>query len=613
MEKLRMHSPNFAEDNIEKVAAMFPGCVTESADADGNLKKSIDFDLLRQELSTEIVDGPRERYRLDWPGKRKALLTANAPIARALRPRREESVNFDSTKNLFIEGDNLNALKLLQETYYNKVKMIYIDPPYNTGNDFIYKDDFAESTKKYLLNSGQTDENGNHLVANTEANGRFHSDWLSMMYPRLRLARNLLRDDGVIFISIDDGEVADLRKMCDEVFGAENFVSVAVRRRRKSQANLAKNIAVIHEYIVVYVKSPKCMLNRIASNIDESHYRNPDKDPRGPYVTMPCTNKGGAKYSVTTPTGVIIEDEWRFKKETYNRLASENKLVFSKRGNGKPRYKLFLSEKKNTGTIPNSWWDELSSNQDATIEINRLFGGANYFNYPKPVDLLKVVIVLGSNNGDIVLDFFAGSSTTAHAVMQLNAKDGGKRQFIMIQLPEPCSEKSEGYRAGYKTIAEISKERIRRAGKKIKEECAAPDLDIGFRVFKIDSSNMTDAHYTPNSSKTDELGLRVDHIKRDRSSEDLFFQILLKWGVDITLPITRETIEGCEVFFVNDNALAACLERTGKITEELCAAIASRCPLRVVFRDFAFADDSVKMSARRIFEALSPHSELRTV
>jgi len=615
MEKLNMHSPDSTEENIKKLAELFPNCVTESKDDKGNIKKSIDFDLLHQEFSKNIVEGPQERYSLNWPGKREALLTANAPIAKTLRPSREESVDFDNTHNLFIEGDNLDALKLMHETYLGKIKMIYIDPPYNTGNDFVYEDDFAENTEEFFKKSYQKDDEGNRLITNTESNGRFHSDWLSMMYPRLKLARNLLKDDGVIFISIDDNELHNLRKICDEIFGEENFIACPVRRRRKSQANLSQNISTIHEYVLCYSKGNKAVLKRMKIDLNENKFKNPDNDSRGPYVTMPCTNKGGARYKIKTPTGKYIDEEWRFKEKTYYKLLEEKRIVFPRGGEGKPRYKLFLLEKKEVGVIPNTWWDAVSSNQEATIELKKIFGDKVIFDNPKPVDLLKLLVDLGADTSDIILDFFAGSATTAHAVMQLNAEDGGNRKFIMVQLPEPCDEKSEAFKAGYKNIAEIGKERIRRAGKKIKEEnpLTTLNLDIGFRVLKVDSSNMQDVYYDPDDYSQDLLSKMADNIKPNRTDEDLLFQVLLDWGVNLSLPVSKKKIAGNDVFFVSENALVACFVKKGEITEDFCKELTKYKPLRVVFRDSGFKDDSMKINVEQIFKLMSPNTEVKTI
>jgi len=625
VEKLKMNSPNFAEENIARLADLFPGCVTEAKDKNGNLKKAIDFDLLRQELSTSIVEGPRERYHLNWPGKREALLTANAPISKTLRPCREESVAFDTTENLFIEGDNLDALKLLQETYLGKVKMIYIDPPYNTGKDFIYADNFAETTEEYLLDTGQRDAKGNRLVANTDSNGRFHSDWLSMMYPRLKLARNLLKDDGVIFISIDDGEVGNIRKLCDEIYGAENFVTNAIWEKKFSPQNDAKWFSDNHDHILIYAKDKESWSpNKIPrSKETNSRFKNIDNDPRGPWASSDMTVKSynaSYDYPVMTPEGIEVSPTkgrcWSVPKRKFQQLIEDNRIWFGKNGTNIPRYKSFLSEMDN-GLVPLTIWKygEVGHNQEARQETKKLFDGNGFFDSPKPVRLLSRMTYLSTKDGDTILDFFAGSSTTAHAVMQLNAEDGGNRKFIMVQLPEICDEKSAAFKAGYRTIAEISKERIRRAGKKIKEENAgtAPDLDIGFRVLKVDSSSMADVYYTPEAVEQALLTLQTENIKEDRTFEDLLFQVLLDWGVDLTLPITKESIDGREVFFVDGNALAACFEKGGKITEDFCKQLAARQPLRVVFRDSGFKDDSVKINVEQIFRLMSPHTEVKTI
>jgi adenine-specific DNA-methyltransferase len=624
MEKLKMHSPNFADENIKKLAALFPGCVTELTDADGNLQKSIDFDQLRQELSTEIVEGPQERYHLNWPGKREALLTANAPIAKTLRPCREESMNFDTTENLFIEGDNLDALKLLQETYLGKVKMIYIDPPYNTGNDLIYNDEFAESTEEYLLDSGQKDKEGNRLVSNTDSNGRFHSDWLSMMYPRLKLARNLLKDDGVIFISIDDNEVYNLRKLCAEIFGEDNIIGCIVSKRRGVPDNRNINrISTDHEYVLVCGKS-EVRLNGTPKDLNK--YRNPDNDARGPWMSDNMTGLASADqrpnlhYTIVNPeNGNTYPPHpgrgWAYESKRMDQLISEGRIIWPSKIDGRPRIKRYLNELNDT-TTGFSTWQRLGYTTEGTRELTSLMG-IKIFDFPKPVSLGVTLCRQSTDNSssDIVLDFFAGSSATAHAVMQLNAEDGGKRKFIMVQLPEECDENSEAHKAGYKTIAEISKERIRRSGKKIKEENATnvKDLDIGFRVLKVDTSNMEDVYYTPDAVEQDQLKLLTNNIKDDRSSEDLLFQVLLDWGVDLALPITKETIEDREVFIVDGNALAACFTKNGQITEDFCKELAKRQPLRVVFRDSGFKDDSVKINVEQIFKLMSPHTEVKTI
>jgi adenine-specific DNA-methyltransferase len=627
MEKMKMQSPNLTDENIDKIAEIFPSCMTESTDEDGCSKQAIDFDLLRQELSTTIVEGPQERYHLNWPGKREALLTANAPIAKTLRPCRDESMNFDTTKNLFIEGDNLDALKLLQETYLGKVKMIYIDPPYNTGKDFIYADNFAESTEEYLLDSGQKDKEGNRLVANTDSNGRFHSDWLSMMYSRLKLARNLLKDDGVIFISIDDCEVHNLKKACDEIFGAEGFIANLIWEKRFTRNNDAKLMSNVTDHILLYRKSDALIkLREARTEKANSIYKNPDEDPRGPWTSVSFVSqrtkqqRPNLSYTVTNPfTNADVEhpvNAWKYSKEKYLELAKDNRLYWGvNRDNAFPRLKRFLYE-LDDGIVPINLWGykETGTIDDGTKMVGNLLG-KDIFDYPKPISLIQRMLYMGTNNGDIVLDFFGGSASTAHAVMQQNAEDGGNRKFIMVQLPEACDEKSEAFKAGHKTIAEISKERIRRAGKKIKEENATTttDLDIGFRVLKVDSSNMADVYYTPDAIEQNLLNLQADNIKEDRTSEDLLFQVLLDWGVDLTLSITQETIDGCQVFFVDEDALAACFEKDGKITEDFCKELAERQPMRVVFRDSGFASDSVKINVEQIFKLKSPHTDVRTI
>jgi len=626
MDKLKLHTPNLTDDNTAKIAALFPHCVLEG---------KIDFDLLKQELSNSIIDGTQERYQLGWVGKREALLNANAPIAKTLRPCREESVNFDSTENLYIEGDNLDALKLLQETYLNKVKMIYIDPPYNTGNDFIYEDDFAENTADYLQRSNQKDDAGNRLTTNSESNGRFHSDWLSMMYPRLKLARNLLRDDGVIFISIDDGEVHNLKKLCDEVFGEDNFVANVIWQKKFSRSNDATYFSTMHDNILCYAKSidfgsssSGWKLNLLPrTDEDNGSYANPDNDSRGVWTSVVLSAKSGSEnlnYKIITPSGreCFPPDGryWSVSQNKLKELISDNRIWFGKNGDGIPRQKTFLSEVQ-AGLRPNTIWfhDEVSHNQEARQSLKKLFDGKAYFDSPKPVELLKQMLIISSpENKDIYLDFFSGSATTAHAVMQLNAEDGGKRKFIMVQIPEACDEKSEAFKAGYKTIADIGKERIRRAGKKIKADNAltAPDLDIGFRVLKIDSSNMNDVYYSPDAINKDDLHTFIDNIKPDRSDEDLLFQVLLDWGVDLSLPLERKTIADKPVFVVAvvaNDAIVACFDRNGGVTETFIKELAKIKPLRAVFCDAGFASDSVKINIEQIFKLLSPSTDIKTI
>ncbi len=645
-----MHTPDFTDENIVRVAELFPNCVTESRDEKGNVKRSIDFDQLRQELSGNIVEGPQERYQLNWPGKREALLTANAPIAKTLRPCREESVDFDTTKNLFIEGDNLDALKLLQETYLGKVKMIYIDPPYNTGNDFIYSDDFAEDKDAYFERSMQVDEEGNRLVLNVDSNGRFHSDWLSMQYSRLRLARNLLADDGIVFISIDDNEMTNLTKICDEVYGENSFVANFVWEKRTGREN-RKVVSTRHDYLVCYVKSQRqgerALKQLPMSGKALAGYKNPDGDPRGPWKSDPATAQAGHGtksqfYTLTAPNGKTHDLEsgrcWLYTEKAMQDKIDAGMIWFGRDGNGVPRIKTYL-EAKERGLTPETIWfaEDVGTNESAKNLLKELFDEVSVFTTPKPVDLVKLAVQLSTENG-LVMDFFSGCSTAAHAVMELNVEDGGNRNFIMVQLPEETTEDSEAHKAGYKTIAEIGKERIRRAGKKIKDEAglSGVNLDIGFRVLKIDSSNMKDVYYSPDEQAQASLLDQVTNIKEDRTAEDLLFQVLLDWGVDLTLPIVRERISTTEntentersnkssarsvpsvvnkefeVFFVDENALAACFD--DGVSDGLIKELAARKPLRVVFRDSGFATDAAKINAEQIFKQMSPATEVRSI
>lgn len=641
MEKMKLHSPNLTQENIARIRELFPGCVTEAQGEEGQLKLAVDFDQLRQELSESIVEGPQERYHLNWPGKREALLTANAPIAKTLRPCREESVDFDTTRNLFIEGDNLEALKLLQETYLGKVKMIYIDPPYNTGNDFIYDDDFAENAEEFLKRSNQKDEEGNRLVANTEANGRFHSDWLSMMYPRLKLARNLLIDDGVIFISIDDGEAASLKAVCDEIFGKSNFLANLIWEKAYAPRNNAPAFSNSHDHILCYAKSYQDgVVGRLpASKEQRGRYTNRDQDPRGDWKagdmtvslvsgqrgrTFQRTGKGANLYTVTSPSGKVFSPSpgrsWVYGEEKFKQLVADNRIWWGESGDSMPSLKRFWNEINGTQVCQTIWkYEEVGHNQEASKELKNLFGelASAAFSTPKPTRLIERMLSLASSQDSIILDFFSGSATTAHAVIQLNAKDGGNRKFVMVQLPELCDEHSEAFKAGYKTIAEISKDRIRRAGKKILEgECHESwNKDIGFRVLKVDSSNMADVYYTPDAIDQTQVDAFVDNIKPDRKPEDLLFQVLLDWGVydGPALPIRKESIQGKTVFFVNQPPydLIACFD--ARVNEELVKELAHFEPLRVVFRDNGFVSDAVKINVEQIFKQMSPGTEVKSI
>jgi len=652
MEKMKMQTPDGVEMNLDRIEQLFPGCITETRDDKGNVKRAVDFDLLRQELSADAVEGPVERYQLNWPGKRQAVAAANVPINKTLRPCEKESVNFDTTGNLYIEGDNLDALKLLQETYLGKVKMIYIDPPYNTGNDFIYKDNFAADKEEYAQESGQRDGEGGRLVANPESNGRYHSDWLSMMLPRLRLAKNLLREDGVIFISIDDNEVSNLRKLCDEIFGAENFIS-QVPRIAKRTSDKGTHFRPTKDYVLVYAKEILLLPEfGIQKERDEAEYKFADDDGRkykksGASLYQPsldpmrgCANQ---RYFIEAPDGSLVippgnvfpknkkdgekvkpesgdDNVWRWSAGTY--LKQKHLLIFTE---GSARNPL-VDENGNQSKwniYPKVYFDEDVEamlhpedviydypNSQGTKELNAL---QIPFSFSKPSRLVSFLLSLIKGESSLVLDFFSGSATTAHAVMQLNAEDGGARKFIMVQLPEPCDEKSEAFKAGYKTIAEIGKERIRRAGQKIKEENAtnAPNLDFGFRVLKVDSSNMKDVWYTPDQIKQHEVELFTAHIKEDRTAEDLLFQIMLDWGSPtLDAKIRKEKVGGKTVFIVNENDILACFEQG--ITEELVKQMAAFKPLRAVFRDDAF-DDSLKINVEQIFKVLSPGTEVKSI
>ncbi|EHU1293892.1 site-specific DNA-methyltransferase [Acinetobacter baumannii] len=622
MDKLKMHSPNLVDVNIEKISVLFPNCITETKDENGELKKAIDFDLLKQELSQVIVEGEQERYRLDWVGKKEAILTANAPIAKTLRPCREESVNFDTTENLFIEGDNLEALKLLQENYLGKVKMIYIDPPYNTGNDFIYEDDFAESTDIYEHLTNQRDDEGNRLVANLESKGRFHSDWLSMMYSRLKLARNLLADDGVIFISIDDYEKDSLKKACDEIF-IGNYIGTIVWQRAFSPKNDAKFLSSSHDYILMYVKDiNKFQIGRLPRTEEaNARYKNLDNDTRGLWISDNLTVKSYSEkydYPIMTPSGRVVKPAhgscWRVSKEKFENLVQDNRIWFGENGDNVPRLKRFLSEVQD-GMVSTTLWlhNDVGHNQEGRQEVKKLFDDKGYFDGPKPIRLLSRILQIANTDKDsIILDFFAGSATTAHAVMQLNADDVGNRKFIMVQLPEQTDEKKEAFKAGYKTIAEISKERIRRAGKKILEDNATKEgienLDIGFRVLKIDSTNMKDVYYTPDALKQADMLDLATNIKEDRTSEDLLFQVMLDWGLELSLSIERKTVAGKEVFFVAGNSLVACFD---ELTFDVVDEVAKEHPLRFVSAEKSIHLDHDKTNIKERFKQLSPDTEVK--
>lgn len=616
MLKLKMRTQNKADENYKKLSELFPNAVTETIDeTTGEVIRAIDKDVLMQEINTHVVDGKEERYQFTWPDKKKSVLLANSPIAETLRPCREESVDFDNTENLYIEGDNLDVLKLLQETYLGKVKMIYIDPPYNTGNDFVYNDDFAENTDDYLDRSGQFDEDGNRLFQNTESNGRFHTDWLNMIYPRLKIARNLLSDDGGIFISIDDYENDNVKKMCNEIFGSQNFVACVVWQRNYAPISLKKYFSESHEYCFVYAKNKENFKMNLLprSNKQNKDYKNPDNDPRGVWKVGNLTVGPAVEkqiYEIIGPTGKKFLPPsgycWRFTKEKFEQMRADNRIWFGADGNNSPVPKLFLSEVQD-GVTPMTLWtfNEAGHNQIATRELRDIFNGAVFTN-PKPTKYIIRYLQIGMNANDIILDFFSGSATTAHAVMQLNAEDGGHRKFIMVQLPEKTDEKSEAFKAGYKNICEIGKERIRRAGKKIKEEnpLTTADLDTGFRVLKLDSTNMKDVYYNPAEITIDTIMGTVDNIKEDRTPEDLLFQVMLDLGVLLSSKIEKSIIGGKTVFNVEDSYLIACFD--DNVTDEVITAIAKQKPYYFVMRDSSMANDSVATNFEQIFAAYSP-------
>lgn len=623
MEHLNMQSMDKVAANVAKIRELFPNCVTERINSEGKLEHAIDFDMLKQELSDHVVDGLQERYQFTWPDKRKAILAANAPINKTLRPCREESVDFDNTENLYIEGDNLEVLKLLQETYLGKVKMIYIDPPYNTGNDFVYNDDFKQSSDEYVENSGQLDDEGNRLVANTESNGRFHTDWLNMIYPRLKLAKDLLSEDGVIFISIDDNEAYNLRKVCDEIFGEENFLAQIIWERAFAPVNLKKHFSPSHDYIICYANNiDNCVCNGLKrDDSSNSRYANPDNDPRGVWTSGDLSVGPAVTekiYEIITPSGRSVYPPsgycWRLDKNTFFEYVKDKRIWFGENGDNVPRIKRFLSEVKQ-GITPMTIWrfKEVGSSQDASRNLKKLFDDKAFFEYPKSVPLIERCIQLYSNKKSLILDFFSGSATTAHAVMQLNAEDGGKRKFIMVQLPEVCAENSEAYKAGYKNICEIGKERIRRAGKKIKEEnpLTTQYLDIGFRVLKCDSSNMEDVYFTPKDYMDKQQSLFVDNIKKDRSDEDLLFDAMLKLDTPLSSKIEKINIAGKTVYNVAQGHLMACFDKN--VTDEVITAIAKEMPSYFVMRDSSQADDSVAINFEQIFNTYSPQTVRRVL
>lgn len=630
MTKMKFESPDLTAQNIDRIAALFPNCITEMLDEERSTpekkvyKRAVNFELLKQMLSPDVVDGD-EAYEFTWVGKKAAIVEANKPIRKTLRPCVAESKDWDNTENLYIEGDNLEVLKLLQESYLGKVKMIYIDPPYNTGNDFIYADDFKMESEEWKVESGEWSEEGDRLFKNTDTNGRFHSDWCSMIYSRLLLARNLLTDDGVIFISIDDNEQENLKKICDEVFGGQNFVAQLVWERAFSPKNDARFISNSHDYVLMYAKNiTQFVIGRLPRTEEaNARYSNPDNDPRGVWTSSDISVKtynAECDYPITAPSGRVIEPPagrcWRLSKKAFLERLQDNRIWFGPDGNGVPRIKRFLTDLKHEGMAPTSimFFKDVGHSQEGAQEVSKLLDGG-FFSGPKPQRLMQRLLTLANLKTDsVVLDFFSGSASTAHAVLSKNAEDGGHRKFIMVQLPEKCDEKSEAYKAGYKNICEIGKERIRRAGEKILKEQLANNnstlnspnskLDIGFRVLKLDSTNMKDVYYAPCDYDQDFLHQLESNIKDDRTDLDLLFGCLIDWGLPLSMPYKSEQIDGCTVHTYNDGDLIACFD--ANVPESVVKEIAQRKPLRAVFRDSGFASSPEKINMFEIFKLYMP-------
>ena len=619
MEKLKMQTKNMADENFQKLAALFPNAVTEKIE-NGEVVRAIDVDVLRQEISASVVEGKEERYQFTWPDKKKAMVLANEPISATLRPCREKSVDFDNTENIYIEGDNLDVLKTIRETYLGKVKMIYIDPPYNTGSDaLVYDDDSTMKSDEFAEASGQRDEDGNLLFdmrANNESNGRFHTDWLNMIYPRIRIAKDILKEEGVIFISIDDHEVENLKKVCDEVFGAQNFVAQLVWERAYSPKNDARYISNSHDYVLMYAKNiEQFVIGRLPRTEEaNARYSNPDNDPRGVWKASDMSVKTyneACDYPITTPSGRVIEPPagrcWSLSKNAFLERLQDNRIWFGSDGNSVPAIKRFLTDLKHDGMAPTSilFYKDVGHSQEGAQEVSKLLEGG-FFSGPKPVRLMQRMLILANlSEDDIVMDFFSGSASTAHAVIKKNAEEGKRIKFILVQIPEKCKDGGEAFKAGYKNICDIGEERIRRAGKKIKEETGA-DIDYGFRVFKIDSSNMKDVYYTPSETQQSFLDDYMDNIKDDRTPEDLLFQVMLDMGVLLSSKIEETEIAGKKVFNVAEGFLIACFDKD--VTDETVKAIAQKTPRYAVFRDNSMLTDSVATNFDQIFEAYSPET-----
>jgi len=630
MEKLNMQTTNIVDENIKRIGELFPNCLTERLNDEGKPEVAIDFDQLRQELSKDIVEGSEERYQFTWPDKRNAIRLANAPTTDTLRPCREESVDFDNTQNLYIEGDNLQVLKLLRENYLGKVKMIYIDPPYNTGNDFVYNDDFSQTTGEYMHNSGQEDEEGNRLVANTESNGRFHTDWLNMIYPRLKVAKDLLSEDGVIFISIDDNEIENLTKVCNEVFGEKNFLTCVTRGTGTPTGGGFDGLVNELDYILIFARNiARATINGLEMSEDDAQIYD-QEDEYGRFLIRPLRRTGGEDrredrptmyYAVKAPDGTLVypkgptgyDSRWICGESKYKELVNNHLIAWKGvEQNGNVRwnvYQKFYLEGRLKA--PGNLWSDIEGNKKATRDVRALFDTKKVFDFPKPIGVITKCISIGANKDSIILDFFSGSATTAHAVMKLNSEDGGERKFIMVQLPEITSEDAEAYKAGYKNICEIGKERIRRAGKKIKEESplTTQDLDTGFRVLKLDSSNMQDVYYTP--SEFNEQKLFDDNIKPDRTEEDLLFQTMIELGIALSAKIEKRSIAGKTVWSVSDSYLMACFDE--EVNETTIIEIARQQPYYFVMRDSSLANDQVADNFEQIWEEFSKDTVRRII
>lgn len=629
-DKLDLQTPDLVNENFKKLADLFPNCVTESADG-----KAIDFDLLKQELSQAVIEGNRERYRLEWPGKREAIVTANLPTTKTLRPVREDSVDFDNTENLYIEGDNLEVLKLLQESYFGKVKMIYIDPPYNTGNDFVYRDNFTGDVATELFESGQIDEQNQRLVANPESSGRYHSDWLSMMYPRLKLARNLLTDDGVIFISIDENEVHNLRKICDEIFGETNFISQLGWQKVYSPKNQARYFSNDYEFILCYCRNIDMFSLNMLPRTEKmnARYKNPDNDPRGDWKSGDCVGTGertNGYYDVISPiSGKVFNvpqgKHWVYAPDNMKKMIEDNRIWFGKEGNSFPAVKQFLTDVTGRRASSLLMYEDYGHTDMAKKDLIKLFTDLEKvpFDTPKPVKLIKMLTILGINNDDTILDFFAGSATTAQSVFELNSENNTNIKFILVQLSELLNDNVGAAEKGLLTISDVAKERIRRAANKIKEEKRAKtekdgifadfedSQDYGFRVYRLDSSNMQDVYYRPQDYKQETLDMFADNIKTDRSADDLLAQVMLDWGLPLSYKIEQVNINGKQVFKVAQDSLFACFDKG--IDEAFAKEIAKEKPLRIVFCDNRFADDTAKINVQQLLKQLSPETEMKVI